>query len=88
MRRSGLAFALVALACALPARALDYSLPEKFRLKNGLRLIVKTDHSIPRVGLALVVEAGPGEEQEAEVGASRLIAGLWADAQVEGVEIH
>lgn len=75
--------ALVCLAtlmfAAAAAQALEYSAPEKFLLKNGLRLIVKTDHSIPRVGLALVVLSGPAWERENEVGAARVVAGVWGD---------
>lgn len=77
------AIALALLCLASAAQALEYSAPEKFLLKNGLRLVVKTDHSIPRVGLALVVLAGPAEERSAEVGASRVVSGIWADAQAD-----
>lgn len=59
------------------ALALDLGLPEKYRLRNGLRVVTLRDASLPLVGVALLVPAGSSGETAETHGYGHLLADLW-----------
>lgn len=78
--RMGLAL-LGPLLAAGAASAFQLDLPRKFRLKNGMRLLVREDRSMPLVGFGLAVHAGAAHETADTRGAAALLAELWSDME-------
>ncbi len=50
---------------------------EKYTLDNGLRVLLKEDHSVPIVTMYLALEGGVRQETEINNGISNLTASLW-----------
>lgn len=75
-RRSA-ALLVALLAGALPA--MDLGLPERYRLRNGLRVVVLRDGSLPLIGLAVAAPAGARVEAKGTRGYGHLLANLWQD---------
>lgn len=59
------------------AGAMPFDFPQKFRLKNGMMLVVQQDTSLPLVGMALVVHGGSIHEGADEKGCAALTAEIW-----------
>lgn len=62
---------------AARAQAMNLGLPEKYRLRNGLQLVVLRDRSTPLIGMAVAVPAGATTEGPGTRGYGHLLANVW-----------
>ena len=68
-KRCAAALLLVVLVCACRATAQDYPVATK-TLKNGMKILVQTDHSIPNVALYTFYRIGSRNERPGTTGIS------------------
>src|SRR3974390_1873641 len=68
-RTAPLAALLGALVCACVARAQEYPVTTK-TLKNGMKILVQSDHSIPNVALYTFYKIGSRNERPGTTGIS------------------
>jgi len=68
-KRCGAALLLAVLVCACGARAQDYPVATK-TLKNGMKILVQSDHSIPNVALYTFYRIGSRNERPGTTGIS------------------
>jgi zinc protease len=65
--------ALVVCATAWPARGADTKVPfEKYKLKNGMRVILSQDNSVPVVSVYLLYGVGARSEEKGRTGFAHL----------------
>jgi predicted Zn-dependent peptidase len=72
-----LALLMVSLLCGGPCVATEFKSPlipitDDFTLKNGLRVIISEDHSVPVASLAIVYDVGARDEQKGRSGFAHL----------------
>ncbi len=51
--------------------------PQRFKLSNGIRLVVRPNHATPDVAVVFVVNAGTGQETREKNGISEFMADVW-----------
>lgn len=60
-----------------PKVKLEPAETEKFTLDNGLRILLREDHTFPIVSMNLLLQGGTGQEDPSVNGIAQLSAGFW-----------
>jgi len=68
-----LCLSLVAFAAAVLAQGADLKVPfEKYKLKNGMRVILSQDNSVPVVAVYMLYDVGARSEEKGRTGFAHL----------------
>jgi predicted Zn-dependent peptidase len=82
-----LGLCLVAYPAASPAIDLDFHLPfEKYKLPNGLRVILSRDTTVPVAAVYVIYDVGSRTEEKGRAGFALLCERLAAEASHDSVE--